>query len=332
MENVRLSRRVESANEFAGVEVSKKGDVSVDLGPGRSFFIDGLAYDPTPVDPLDFWLIDETYVPTFPAYFREGSANFLNVPTAQAGQQGKDTHLRFHIDGNGQYLIGESVYLETQGDPTNANILGHEVTVSNYDTTGVAEAYGYSANMNFEWPVAYGYGGFFSVGLGSVNAEGTQFLSGVTSSVLTGHHANVPRGVNFEAIMASAPSNTPVVASEMIGLNVWGIANDKCTFDKAYGVFIESFAKAGSGAWNHIFGMYAAANAFDNTADGWFLYNLSDAPSLLAGELRFAEMAVEPANPANGQFTIFAIDGGGGKTALMVKFPSGAAQQIAIEA
>ncbi len=331
MENVRLSRRVAAANEFAGVEVSKNGDVSVDLGPGRSFFIDGLAYDPTPIDPLDFWLIDEAYNPVFPAYFRLGSANVINVPTAQNGQQGKDTHLRFHFDGNGQYVKGESIYLETSGTPTDLYIFGHDVSVSNYNTSGVAEAYGYSASMNFEWPVDYGYAAFFSCGLGSSNANGTQFLSGVTSSVLTGHHVSVPRAVNFEAIMATAPSGSPVVASEVIGLNIWGIANDKCTTDKAYGVFLESFAKGGSGAWNHIYGIHANADTFDNTADCWFLHSLSDAPSLLSGELQFAEMTTPPANPPNGRCTIFAQDDGGGKTQLMVKFPNGAAQQIAIE-
>lgn len=331
MENVRLTRRVEGANAFAGVEVSKKGDVLIDAAAGRNLYIDGLPYDPTPIDPLDFWLIDEAYSPTYPAYFRMGSANFLNVPTAQGGQIGKDTHLRFHIDGNGQYVIGESVYLETQGDPTSAYIIGHEVNVSNYDTTGVVEAYGYSVNMNFEWPVDYGYAGFFSAGLGSVNAEGTGFLSGVSSFVLTGHHANIPRAVNFEAAMTSAPSNNPVVASEVIGLNVWGVANNNCTADTAYGVFLESFTKSGSGAWNHIYGFSANANAFDNTADGWFLHNLSDAPSLLNGELQFGVLAAEPPNPPAGRYTIFGLMDGP-KVKAMIKFPSGAAQQLAIEA
>ena len=333
MENVRLTRRVEGAAESAGVEVSRKGDVSIDLGPGRSLFIDGAAFDPADyaIDPLDFRLIDLDYVPTYPAYFRQGSSDVLNVPTAQNGQQGKDTHLKFHVDGSGQYIKGESIYLETSGTPTNLYLFGHDVYVSNYNTSGVLEAYGYSASMNFEWPVDSGYGGFFSVGLGSSNAEGTQFLSGVTSSVLTGHHANIPRAENFEAIMASAASNTPVVADDVIGLNIWGVANNNCTVDNAYGVNLESFAKSGTGAWNHFYGFHAGPSTFDSVTDPWFLHNMSDAPSLLSGELQFAELAAAPANPAAGRCTVFAQDNGSGKTQLMVRFPSGAAQQLAIE-
>jgi hypothetical protein len=52
---------------------------------------------------------------------------------------------------------------------------------------------------------------------------------------------------------------------------------------------------------------------------------------MLGTVLTGTEQASEPAAPAANGFTIYAIDDGAGKTKLMVKFATGAAQQLAIE-
>ena len=52
--------------------------------------------------------------------------------------------------------------------------------------------------------------------------------------------------------------------------------------------------------------------------------------SNVGAALRLIEQA-EPAAPADGSLTLWAKDAGGGKTALMVRFPSGASQQVTVE-
>lgn len=51
---------------------------------------------------------------------------------------------------------------------------------------------------------------------------------------------------------------------------------------------------------------------------------------MIAKNLTGTEMTA-PSAPASNGFTIYAEDNGAGKTRLMVKFATGAAQQIAIE-
>lgn len=329
-EKVRLRRRVAGENGFAGVEVSNKGDVLIDLGIGRNLFIEGVAYDPTPVDPSSFKLLDTSYVPQYPATFTLGSSNVHNVPTADAGYSGLDEYLKCHIDGVGQYVSGQRIYLETSGTPTDAILTGIDVHLSNYGTTGIDTIYGVAATVNAEWKADYIYGGFFSAAPGSVNADNSAFIAGVSSYAGFGHHANTDRTVGYEAVLYSAPSGSPVVADKLIGLNVWGVANDKCTADKVYGVYLESFTKGGSGAFNHIYGFHADSTTFDNTVDGWFLHNESDAPSLLSGPLQFAILPADPPSPPAGRFSIYGLESGG-KVKVMVKFPTGASQQLAIE-
>jgi len=82
---------------------------------------------------------------------------------------------------------------------------------------------------------------------------------------------------------------------------------------------------------------FSNANNF-NTIDvalvraGAGIVRITDGPmgSSGGGALQFTEMAA-PGAPAANNAVIYAEDDGGGKTRLMVRFPTGAAQQIAIE-
>ncbi|HQZ81644.1 MAG TPA: hypothetical protein PLR83_00360 [Pyrinomonadaceae bacterium] len=275
--------------------------------------------------------IDPTLVPSFPSLASFGSDTVSTIPTADTGRTGLSQKYWFHLDGSYQSIFGNKLELITEGAPTGANVTGFDINVSNYNTTGIDSLYGFAVTANAEWRAEYIYGGFFSAAPGSINADGSPFISGVSSYAGFGHHANTGRTVGFEAALIAAASTVPVVADEVIGLNVWGHANNNSTADKAYGIFIESFTRAGTGGWNHVYAVHAAADAYANTPDGWFLHNLSPAPSLLSGELQFAKLAAEPANPPAGRFSIYGLDNGAGKLKVMVKFPSGTSQQLAIE-
>lgn len=78
-----------------------------------------------------------------------------------------------------------------------------------------------------------------------------------------------------------------------------------------------------------------AANDF-LVASGAGVYiknTLTEVKTLLGmtdGSVTLAEIAA-PGAPGANSLVIYAVDNGGGKTQLMVRFPSGAAQQIAIE-
>jgi len=313
-ELVRLSRRIYGDDDFASVEITRRGDILLLAGQGRSVK-----------------LFDEDFEPDFPSYLAFGSDDFQTVPASANGQAGISQKYKFSLSGTDQYIKGESIYLETQGSPTDASITGHEVYASNYNTTGVLEMYGYASRLNLEWPTDYAYGGFFSATPGSVNASGgLPFVCGISGHTGFGHHANTGRSVAVEAVIESSPSGSPVVGDEVIGLNVWGVANNNCTATKAYGVYLESFTKSGSGSWGSIYGLHADAGTFDNTSDGWFLHSESDVPSLFSGPLHFAVVDVEPAAPAAGRVVLFAILEGG-KVAFKAKFPTGASQQVAKE-
>lgn len=66
-----------------------------------------------------------------------------------------------------------------------------------------------------------------------------------------------------------------------------------------------------------------------NDAPNWAFYWAGTAPIHVGGFIEGAE-AAEPAAPAANSYRLFAVDSGG-KTKLMVRFASGASQQIAIE-
>lgn len=281
--------------------------------------------------------INASYNPLIPS-LATFSGNGNIVASSSDGQVGITQNYKYDVStnpGNYPYIKGESIYLETTGtlpDPGGTlSITGHEVRVSNYNTPKVYEIYGYASGVNLEWPADYAYGGFFSATPGSVNASnGLPFVCGVSAHTGFGHHANTGRSVAVEAVIESSPSNTLVTADEVIGVNVWGVANNNCTATNAYGVFIESFTKGGSGTWESIYGVYANSDTFNNTSNGWFLYSLSSVPSLLSGPLQLAVMSSEPASPLAGRVSIFSILEAG-KVTIKAKFPTGTSQQIAQE-
>lgn len=99
------------------------------------------------------------------------------------------------------------------------------------------------------------------------------------------------------------------------------------TTTNRYGLFVAA-ANLAAGALTNQYGVYIATMAAGTNK--WGLY-VAGNDSFLGGALTLAEMSA-PGAPTANSLVIYAVDNGAGKTQLMVRFPSGAAQQIAIEA
>jgi hypothetical protein len=83
-----------------------------------------------------------------------------------------------------------------------------------------------------------------------------------------------------------------------------------------------------AGALTTQYGVYIAT--LDAATTNWGLY-VNENNSYMGGSLVMAEMTA-PGAPSANSLVLYAVDNGAGKTQLMVRFPSGVAQQIAIEA
>lgn len=99
------------------------------------------------------------------------------------------------------------------------------------------------------------------------------------------------------------------------------------TVASRFGLYVQD-TTVSAGALTTQYGVFVAA--LDAAATNWGLY-VAGNNSYMAGSLVMAEMTA-PDAPAANTLVLYAVDNGAGKTQLMVRFPSGVAQQIAIEA
>lgn len=202
-------------------------------------------------------------------------------------------------------------------------------TGGNYITTAV-EAFVSNANATANSVAATLLQGHEAI------VQVSQDISGsAAGAVAFDSYCNVSNGAtatNLWGLRAFVYDGTTTTVTNAIGV-LSKIQGNGGTMTNAYGINLSGWS--GSNITNS-YGIYMDTTIDRGTSLKYAIYSLSTSPSLLTGELvlgnklTMTEIAAPSAPAANGG-VLYLQDNGAGKTQLMVRFATGAAQQVAIE-
>lgn len=148
---------------------------------------------------------------------------------------------------------------------------------------------------------------------------------------------NVSTGTGAKAVCSSQNDNQEYMDMMMYGSNVVTYQSFTASRAALYTNGANGLAIISATASAPIifaFGTYGGTEVMrilDTTRVGIGVPAPSSRLDIGAGALTLAEMSA-PNAPGGDQCIIYSVDNGAGKTQLMVRFPTGAAQQLAIEA
>lgn len=281
-------------------------------------------------------LLDKAHVPILSA----DTPFSVSSNDQVAGNAGEVTTSNHYIGANidqkitatgaNKWYTGLRTQIRVGGDYTGSGyIYGHWVDVCNrLNTTATPNVVALAANVNLEGPATE-----------SVGAEITSFRgSTVACPSFTGVRVQAANGYSTADSVIGVDSWVRAISSAATTTLGRGLRS-RVSF--AAGHTITEFRGLSLDSWSNSatvttsYGIYADTS-IDVGATKYFIYSLSASPSLITGpvqlgsSLTMAEIS-EPAAPAANGGTLFLADNGAGKTKLMIRFSSGASQQVAIE-
>jgi hypothetical protein len=234
--------------------------------------------------------------------------------------------------GTGLYVNAVAGTVSVTG-ALSATVADNALTITAAGATSDLQLYGYNTAVGGAVIEARRGGtyktltlGGTSVTIGSTGA-GTMTLSS-TGLAVTGAISASSYGNSFGGSFTAIGSEV-IRLKQLSELNSWyGFAIQRQATDATLGIGYSS----GSGTWEFA-ASYASGGAFHPMS--WIVYGaeamrLSSTGLAVTGVIEGAEQTA-PAAPAANGYRIYAEDNGAGKTRLMVKFATGAAQQLALE-
>lgn len=277
-------------------------------------------------------LIDKDYVPFEGALdadclFSVGSNDNVqnNAGTIETDNHfvGAAVDLKIVASGEDKWLFGQVTQLRISGDlEGSAPIYGHWLQVCNRGLThATPTVYGahYSVNLEGNADEAIGLVAEAYRGSAVTNPKFTGLRGIAGNGYIDADEANGVEGrvktVSSAAKITTARSiwaNAELTAGHTV-TNLRGVSIDNWTMDaavtKSTGLYIDT--------------------SVDHGSESYAIESLSESPSLFSGAIQLKEKGEPISVPANSLY-LYAEDSGG-KTKLMVKFPSGSAVQLAIE-
>jgi hypothetical protein len=284
----------------------------------------------TPSTPIK--LLDRSYVQAFSPvrnYIQISSNSRLPIDSGD-NLLVDDITIPVTINGTNKSYIGRMTSLDIQGSPTNPTIMGLYTRIFSNSTfpAGTGVVYGNYASVDIGGVFSEAYGGYFGVLSGGDGASGIARLVAIQGVCNIAHNGNTTEAISGDFWVNSSLSSPSVVTKAYglkarLNLNVGLTIQDLRfmsighaiinggTVEKSYGIKIDSTIDLG-------------------TVEKWAIHSLSTSPSLLSGSLQMAEITA-PAAPAANTGVVYFDDNGSGKTRMMVRFPTGAAIQLAIQ-
>jgi hypothetical protein len=250
------------------------------------------------------------------------------------------------LSGNGTVTAGYGGYFEagnettgTGGMTTGTGVIGvvrntrgkaitsatglYSYIINSANGLGITTAYGIQLNIDNS---GTGISTYYGIYIGSNIVAAATFWSIYSTSTAKSWH----RG-SFAIGDTSSSALARVYMHESIDNTTVLIRNSNAVLSNA--VLRVLADRAASSAYDLLHCTANAVLQFRVRGDGlgYFLGGLSSGSNItLAGYIEGTEQS-EPSAPSANGYRIFAKDNGAGKTQLMVRFPSGASQQISIE-
>lgn len=245
------------------------------------------------------------------------------------------------INFTSDYLTATGIFSVVYGktSATGGSLYGAYTGANSYgNTTGGMTLVGirgfaYVRSQNEE----EAYGGWFEAFEGG-NSGGTNTtpLYGIYASAAGGHNGTTPLQVAGKFISTNLGGGGLGIITEARGIEIIIDGAPSLTnYGTTKGIALQGWTAASGGTWETSYGIYADTS-IDRGATKYFIYSLSNSPSLFTGEMILGSKLTmteqtAPAAPAANGGVLYLEDNGSGKTRLMVRFATGASQQIAIE-